>query len=61
MRRGPQARKNLGSTGRLSLTALHQFERLITELIHTRIRVELAMCQPTGVKACQIRLHLWQR
>src|SRR5262252_10867887 len=43
MRRGPQARKNLGPTGLFGLATLHQFERLITELIHTRIRVAPAM------------------
>jgi hypothetical protein len=59
--RGPQACKNLVSTYCLSLTALDQFERFVTELIDSRIRVYPTVCQGTGIKVLEIRAHLWQR
>jgi hypothetical protein len=55
----PQTYKNLVPTDCLSLTALDQFERLVTELIDTRIRVHPAVRQGTGIKVLKIRTHLW--
>src|SRR5512144_627595 len=50
VRRSPQACENLVPTGCLSLTALDQFERLVTELIDARIRVHPTVRQGTGIK-----------
>src|SRR5437773_9103773 len=49
VRRGPQACENLVPTCCLSLTTLDQFERLVTELIDTRIRVHPTVRQGTGI------------